>query len=86
MTNVTISVPDYADAAGLTFHSTPDASIRVTQYEGETVILANAAGLTELATRLLALAQDGLPEGFHLHLDDGTVLQRGSVGLVLERK
>jgi hypothetical protein len=86
MSKVTISVPDYADAGGLVFRSTRDASIRVTQSENETVILANAAGLTELATRLLALAQDGLPEGFHLHLDDGTVLQPGSAGLVLERE
>jgi hypothetical protein len=70
----------------MVFESTADVSIRVTQLEGETVILANAAGLTELARRLLALAQDGVPDGFHHHLEDGTVLQGGSAGLVLERE
>jgi hypothetical protein len=30
-------------------------------------------------------AGDGVPDGAHLHLEDGNGLEEGSVGLVLER-
>ena len=86
MLELTISVPEYSPFGGLTFESWPELRIRVTQLEGETVILANAEGLIGLARRLLALAQDGIPDGFHLHLEDGVQLQTGSAGLVLERE
>ncbi|MET8538035.1 hypothetical protein ABZV67_41565 [Streptomyces sp. NPDC005065] len=46
---------------------------------------ANAAGLRTLAGHLLTLAQDGVPDGSHLHLEDSNGLEDGSVGLVLER-
>lgn len=49
------------------------------------VVEANAAGLKTLAGHLLTLAQDGTPDGTHLHLEEGNGLEAGSVGLVLER-
>ncbi|MDX3309736.1 Imm32 family immunity protein [Streptomyces sp. NPDC054884] len=52
---------------------------------GEIVIEANAAGLKTLAGHLLTLAQDGTPDGAHLHLEENNGLGEGSVGLVLER-
>ncbi|NEA54267.1 hypothetical protein G3I60_08910 [Streptomyces sp. SID13666] len=52
---------------------------------GEVVIEANAVGLRTLANHLMTLAQDGTPNGSHLHLDEGNGLEDGSVGLVLER-
>ncbi|MEU6702130.1 Imm32 family immunity protein [Streptomyces wuyuanensis] len=62
-----------------------DARIEVRDLGGEIVIEANAAGLRTLAGHLLVLAGDGVPDGSHLHLEDGNGLEKGSVGLVLER-
>ncbi|WP_433917225.1 Imm32 family immunity protein [Streptomyces sp. NBC_01744] len=38
-----------------------------------------------MAGHLLTLAQDGVPDGSHPHLEDSNGLEGGSVGLVLER-
>ncbi|MEU8674287.1 hypothetical protein [Streptomyces sp. NPDC048560] len=62
-----------------------DARIEVRNLGGEVVIEANAAGLRTLASHLLTLARDGVPDGSHLHLEDSNGLEGGSVGLVLER-
>ncbi|WP_256918939.1 Imm32 family immunity protein [Streptomyces hilarionis] len=61
------------------------ARIEVRNLGGEIVIEANAAGLKTLAGHLLTLAQDGTPDGAHLHLEENNGLEEGSVGLVLER-
>ncbi|MFF7238409.1 hypothetical protein [Streptomyces collinus] len=61
------------------------ARIEVRNLGGEIVIEANAAGLKTLAGHLLTLAQDGTPDGAHLHLEKNNGLEDGSLGLVLER-
>ncbi len=48
-------------------------------------IAANRAGLISLARHLLTLSQDGIPNGYDLHLDDGNSLEKGSCELILER-
>ncbi|MGK4581983.1 Imm32 family immunity protein [Kitasatospora sp. HPMI-4] len=73
------------DGVVRTFGWEADARIMVRQLGGETVIEADAAGLRALAGHLLVLAQDGTPDGSHLHLEAGTGLVAGSSGLVLER-
>ncbi|MEU1489493.1 hypothetical protein ABZ456_04435 [Streptomyces sp. NPDC005776] len=62
-----------------------DARIEVRNVGAEIVIEANAAGLRTLAGHLLTLAQDGTPDGTHLHLEESNGLETGSTGLVLER-
>ncbi|MBB4793837.1 hypothetical protein BJY54_004449 [Streptomyces nodosus] len=62
-----------------------DARIEVRNLGREIVVEANAAGLKTLAGHLLALAQDGTPDGAHLHLEEHNGLEEGSVSLVLER-
>ncbi|MFE6482209.1 hypothetical protein ACFVGN_04590 [Streptomyces sp. NPDC057757] len=61
------------------------ARIEVRNLGGEIVIEANAAGLKTLAGHFLALAEEGTPDGAHLHLEEHNGLEAGSVGLVLER-
>lgn len=61
------------------------ARIEVRNLGGEIVIEANAAGLKTLAGHLLTLAQDGTPDGAHLHLEENNGLEEGSASLVLER-
>ncbi|MFI9004936.1 hypothetical protein [Streptomyces sp. NPDC053541] len=74
-----------AEGTGLRFSWDADARIEVRNLGTEVVIEANAAGLRTLAGHLLVLAGEGVPDGSHLHLEDGTGLEGGSVGLVLER-
>lgn len=62
-----------------------DARVEVRNLGREVVIEANVAGLRTLAAHLLTLAQNGVPDGSHLHLEYGNGLEEGSVGLVLER-
>ncbi|MCF3130235.1 hypothetical protein IPZ69_07595 [Streptomyces olivochromogenes] len=62
-----------------------DARIEVRDLGREIAIEANAAGLKTLAGHLLTLAQDGTPDGAHLHLEEHDGLEGGSASLVLER-
>jgi hypothetical protein len=60
---------------------------RITVYGSATeiTVAANAAGLRELAERLLALAEPDLRDGYHEHLDAGIGLEEGSINLILAR-
>ncbi|WKV74262.1 hypothetical protein AW27_023770 [Streptomyces sp. PCS3-D2] len=80
-THVTAAV----EGTGLRFSWDADARIEVRNLGSEVVIEADAAGLRTLAGHLLVLAGEGVPDGAHLHLEDGNGLDVGSVGLVLER-
>ncbi|MET7313414.1 hypothetical protein ABZS68_42155 [Streptomyces sp. NPDC005571] len=51
----------------------------------EVTIAANAAGLRDLAERLLGLADPELRNGYHEHLDAGINLEQGSISLILAR-
>ncbi|WP_449481932.1 Imm32 family immunity protein [Streptomyces avidinii] len=73
------------DGAAQVFTWEADARIEVRGPGREIVIEANAAGLRTLAGHLLVLAAEGVPDGSHLHLEDGNGLEEGSLSLVLER-
>ncbi|MFB7757453.1 hypothetical protein ACFC18_49095 [Streptomyces sp. NPDC056121] len=51
----------------------------------EITVAANAAGLRDLAERLVNLADPELRDGYHEHLESGINLQDGSISLILER-
>ena len=81
----TIEVIDYDDSIELTYE--PDAIITATHSEyGETVIQASRDGLITLAKMLLTLAQDSVPSGSHIHLDEYNFLEDGSSELILVRR
>ena len=85
MMKYTIEVIDYDDGIKLTYE--PDATISATHSAyGETVIQANRNGLITLAKMLLTLAQDGVPSGSHIHLDEYNFLEDGSSELILVRR
>ncbi|MFD7440105.1 hypothetical protein [Streptomyces sp. NPDC059909] len=73
------------DGVAQVFAWEDDVWIKVRDLGGEIVIEANAPGLRTLAGHLLTLAEDGVPDGSHLHLEDSNGLADWSVGLVLER-
>jgi len=80
-----IDVPDYDPEQGVSTKWEEGSNVSVTVSDGETVIRANVAGLRSLARHCLALAQDGVPEGRHLHLDEWSGLAAGSAQVTLER-
>ncbi|MER8016143.1 hypothetical protein ACIQ7S_23680 [Streptomyces griseoluteus] len=83
--STTTHVSAVTDGVTRVFTWEEGARIEVCDLGGEIVVEANAAGLRTLAGHLLTLAEDGTPDGAHLHLEEGNGLEAGSVGLVLER-
>ncbi|MFI1924729.1 hypothetical protein [Streptomyces sp. NPDC020377] len=82
---ITTHVSAVTDGTTRVFTWEEGARIEVRNLGSEIVIEANAAGLKTLASHLLTLAQNGTPDGAHLHLEENNGLEEGSVGLVLER-
>ena len=82
---VVIEVPGYSADSGVRFDWDVGSEIEVRSYGSETVIEANRAGLRSLARHCLTLAQEEVPPGLHLHLDEGSGLEPGSSSLVIER-
>ncbi|MFI6941942.1 hypothetical protein ACIBI4_21945 [Streptomyces sp. NPDC050418] len=78
-------VTTVTDGVAQVFTWDEDARIEVRNLGSTVVVEANAAGLRTLAGHLLTLANDGVPDGSHLHLEDGNGLVEGSAELVLER-
>ncbi|MET7367836.1 hypothetical protein ABZS61_18655 [Streptomyces sp. NPDC005566] len=59
--------------------------IKVYGSAAEITVAANAAGLRDLAERLMGLADPELRDGYHEHLEGGINLEEGSVSLILAR-
>jgi hypothetical protein len=73
MPEVTLTVPDYSPARGVVIHPEGEGGdVLVRQGEFGVEILANRAGLRDLARWCLALADEQAPNGSHVHLDQGT--------------
>lgn len=85
MSVLQIDLPDYDPGVGLIFPIVPGGLIEAAKQSQEFVIRANPNGLKLIAFQLLTLAQDGVPEGSHLHFDPGAALEDGSSRFVVER-
>jgi len=84
---VTLEVPDYVPENGLQLLWEPAPEITaVLDPDGAVIVTANPDGLVSLARHLLALAQESVPAGRHIHLDAFNALEDDSVGLILERR
>ncbi|WP_126243751.1 Imm32 family immunity protein [Chitinophaga rhizosphaerae] len=86
MKNITISILPYNAQKGLEFKWEAGFEIETKVVNGEIQIEGNAAGLISLANHLLNLAQEEVPGGYHIHLDDLNALEDGSVALVIVKK
>lgn len=80
-----IDVPEYDPQRGVRTEWEDGSSISVTVRNNQVFVTANPAGLRSLARHCLVLAQAGVPEGRHLHLDDWSGLADGSVPVTVER-
>jgi hypothetical protein len=71
MPEMTLSVPGYDPARGVVIQP-EGGDVLVRHGESGVEILADPAGLRDLARWCLALADEQAPGGFHVHLDPGT--------------
>jgi hypothetical protein len=87
MPEVTLTVPAYDPARGVVIHPEGEGGdVLVRQGESGVEILANPAGLRDLARWCLALADEHAPSGSHVHLDPGTsLLATSAVPLMIGR-
>lgn len=85
-TKIQISVPEYDSTIGLKFEWEEDPTISTAFQKNEIVISANKDGLVSLARHLLTLAQDKVPQGHHIHLDEFAGLENKSIALIIEKK
>ena len=84
MTKVQVSIHEYTNNTVRLLWE-PGFTIRVTLEDGACGVIANAEGLISLARHMLTLAQDQVPVGVHLHLDDLNSMEPGSAELIIER-
>ncbi len=81
-----IDVPEYRREQGLKLEWEYGFSIECNIEGNVVVIKANREGLISLARHCLTLAQQGVPLGSHLHLDESNALKDGSSELILARR
>jgi hypothetical protein len=82
----TIEIIDYEPEHGLRFIWEPGSIIECKVTKGTINLIANDAGLVSLARHLLTLAQESIPSGIHLHLDDSNGLDSSDCELIIEKK
>jgi hypothetical protein len=80
----TIEFAEYTPDTGLCLSWDPGTSITITQDGNEILVKGNRPGLVTLARHLLTLAQPGVPQGAHMHLDEFNGLEPGSTELIIE--
>lgn len=80
-----IEIREYKSNSGLQLSWENNFIIKTEFENNEFIISANTQGLTSLANHLLNLAQDEVPNGSHIHLDEYNSLEDGSIDIVLEK-
>ncbi len=80
-----IEINEYNINRGLQLNWETNFKIRISLVQGEVLIQANKEGLYSLASHLLTLAQEGVPEHTHIHLDEYNSLESNSIDLIIER-
>jgi hypothetical protein len=82
---ITLELPDYTPEAGLRTQWQEGFSVTTSGTADCFLLKANKAGLISLATHLLTLAQDGVPDGCHIHYDASNSLEDESIELVIQK-
>ena len=86
MPEVTLTVPGYAPARGAVIQP-EGGDVQVRYGESGVEILADPAGLRDLARWCLVLADDRAPDGTHVRLEPGTEpLATTSVPVLISRE
>lgn len=80
-----IEITQYDAKKGIQFNWEKNFAIKVKNENDEVIISANSEGLLSLARHLLTLAQNEVPVGTHIHLDEYNSLEEGSIDLIVEK-
>ena len=82
---VTLELPDYSPETGIRTQWEAGFNIITSGTADCFVLKANKAGLISLATHLLTLAQDKVPDGCHIHYNEFNSLEDESIELVIQK-
>lgn len=85
MNKITIEIPSYKKSEGFKFNWKDGFEISFTCKNSQGILRANKEGLVSLANHLLNMAQDEIPNDYHIHLDDYGSLEEGSNELIIEK-
>lgn len=80
-----IDIIPYDANTGIQLKWDNNFTIEVKNAGDEVIISANNEGLLSLARLLLTLAQNEVPMGTHIHLDEHSLLEEGSIDLIIEK-
>lgn len=80
-----IEIKKYNVNKGLELNWLNGFNINIRLESNEVMIFANREGLISLANHMLTLAQNEVPIGMHIHLDEYNSLEDGSYDLVIEK-
>jgi hypothetical protein len=80
-----IDIPVFDTNKGLIYKWEDGFNIHAEVVAGEIIIKANKEGLISLANHLLNLAQDEVPEGYHMHFDEYNSLEEGSAEIIIQK-
>jgi len=73
---INIEIPEYNSESGIEYKWEDGFEIKAVTNDGVIIITANKDGLISLANHLLNLAQDKIPAGHHMHLDEYNSLEK----------
>ncbi|WP_284452952.1 Imm32 family immunity protein [Parachlamydia acanthamoebae] len=82
---IKLEVPDYGED-GFIYKWEPDSEIEVKFQDNVVIVIANSSGLKSLASHLLNLAQENVPQYYYFNLDEYNSLEKGSIELIVQKK
>jgi hypothetical protein len=83
---VKLEVPQYTPEKGIQYKWETGFSIEAKVDKRVITITANKEGLISLANHLINLAQEDVPQGYHLHFDEYNSLEESSFELIFQKK
>ena len=83
MKEIKITIPEYDNGVKCIWDD--NYKIKTSAPFDSLTIEANREGLISLARHLLHLAQDDVPDGCHIHLDEYIALEDGSLELIISK-
>ena len=82
---IKVDIPEYSKERGLKFSWVTNFEIKCKISNDTVIISGNKEGLESLANHLLNLAQETIPSGYHIHLDEYNSLEEESNELIIEK-
>lgn len=82
---IKIELEEYNEEKGIQLKWEDGFKIKTELCCNSIIISANKAGLISLASHMLALAQDTINTGTHIHLDEYNSLENNSLELIIQK-